>query len=745
MKYDPFLYGKDQTEGIISIEMKNIAGESRGVVHTGYETKVVPNEYFILYDQDYTGKMIRLAGNLHYKWAEKFTNIDDYRASVGIAKGKGWDYWTVYNPIESFMIKYGYTYYKGMEPKDLSVLSFDIETTGLNSDKDQVLMISTTYRNKPGKIRRFLHCIDDYKSEKEMIYAWANYVNDCDPHVLIGHNIFGFDLPFLRKRCGSELPIGKLCQNAKFASRPSQFRKDGSQSYDYYNVLVPGREVIDTFHLSIKYDIKRSYPSYKLKEIIKHEGIERKDRQHYDASTIGKVYNIIKNGGTSWEEEEWADSEWKNIKKYAEHDADDSLALFDLMIPAYFYYTQHIPKTLQQVINSATGSQVNSFMVRSYLMEKHSLPKASEPEKYEGGISFGNPGIYQHVVKFDVASLYPSIILDSGIYDENKDPKANFLKMVEHFTKERLENKRMYKETGDRKYKDLSEAQKIVINSAYGFMGAPGLLFNSPQNAALVTKRGRDILYKGIQFAIKGDMKIVNADTDSFSFTDGEKWNKEDIDECLEALNEGFPEKIVWEDDGYYDKFVVVKAKNYIMLKNKAWLTKDENPLTIKGSALKATMKEPALKNFIGDIIKTILNGKVKYANLYKFYVRDILNISMDTIANWCSKKTITKAVLQPKRTNEQRIFDAIKGKRVQEGDKIHVFFEDEKTLRCKEDFNGIYAKKKLLGKLFNTAKIFESILDMKDFPNLTLKRNLKILQEIEKGPQSKGDIRKGA
>ena len=44
----------------------------------------------------------------------------------------------------------------------------------------------------------------------------------------------------------------------------------------------------------------------------------------------------------------------------------------------------------------------------------------------------------------------------------------------------------------------IYQSQKIVINSAYGLLGAQGLNFNSPDNAALVTKGGREILQNGI-------------------------------------------------------------------------------------------------------------------------------------------------------------------------------------------------------------------------------------------------------
>jgi len=701
MKYDPFVYGKDQTEGVTSIEIE----DGKAILYTANGELSLPNEYYILYTDKENDNCVELNGGLHYRWGQKFQTKKDYQAAIGKAKGMGTDYYTIYNPKESFMVKSGVTYYKGLNPSDVSILSFDIETTGLDPNTNKVLMISNTFRNKD-KIERRLFCIDDYKTEKEMIYAWSSFVCDVNPSIMVGHNIFNFDLPFLSKRAG-KIPIGRLREEANFARYPSQIRKDGSQSYDYFNVLVPGREIVDTFHLAIKFDTGRTYPSYSLKEIIKHEGLERKDRQHYKAGDIGKLYDNLE--------------EREKIKKYAEHDADDALALFDLMIPSYFYYCQHIPKTLQQVVNSASGSQINSFMIRAYLSEGHSIPKASDAIGYEGAISFGNPGIYNNVGKVDVASLYPSIILSEKIYDRYKDPKAYFLKMVNYFTTERLANKAKAKETGERYYRDLEQSQKIIINSAYGFMGAPGLNFNSPVNAAKVTRSGREILQKGLVWAEAKGWTIVNADTDSFSFTTGNEFLPETFAEWISELNALYPDLIQWEDDGTYSRVIIVKAKNYVLK------SAIDGKVNIKGSALKATMKEPALQEFIDEVITELLERDTNgLLDIYNTYVRDCTNITMDTISEWSSKKTVTKAVLMPKRTNEQRVWDAIKaaGQPVQEGDKVYIFFKSDTELCLKEKFDGIYDRKKLLGKLFKTAEIFKTIIDIKAFPNYALKKN---------------------
>lgn len=713
-----FIYGKNHTEKVVSIEIS----EDVATLYLADGTKLNgKNEFYALHNEMVDNDVISLRGDLHYKFVKKFDSSYDFKAHVAKAKAKNQDVFAIWNPKESFMVKTGITYFKGMQPADLRVLSFDIETTGLNPETASVLMIANTWRHSDGHTERKLFTIDDYNSEKEMIYAWCNYVRTCDPDVLVNHNILGFDLPFLNKRGGS-LPIGRGAEKAIFNKHTSRCRKDGSQSYDYHDVFVRGREIVDTFHLAIKYDVAANYKTYRLKDIIKHEGLERADRQHFDFSekSTAQIYKEYKEGNTEL---------WERFKQYAETDADDSLALFDLMIPPYFYFCQSVPKTLQQVVSSgrSTGNQINAFLIRSYLADKHSIPKASEVEHFEGAISFGNPGIYKYVAKVDVASLYPSIILQENIYDKLKDPKGYFLKMVDYFTRERLGNKRLAKDTGDRRYKDLEQAQKIIINSAYGFLGAPGLNFNSPANAAGVTRHGRAILERGVEWARQRGWTIVNADTDSFSFTPGHRFPPGAFKVWIEELNSIFPEKIRWEDDGLYSTFVVIKAKNYIMQEAKT------GKLKIKGSCLKATNKERVLQEFIDRVIDLLVENKVDdVVKLYNDIAVECFKVNKNNINQWVTKKTITKNVMTKDRANEKKVRDAYEkvGMSVQEGDKIFTYFKSDGSIGIMEHFDGDYDPKKLLAKLYATVEVFENVIPLNQFLKY---QNKKEFVKIEK------------
>ena len=334
------------------------------------------------------------------------------------------------------------------------------------------------------------------------------------------------------------------------------------------------------------------------------------------------------------------------------------------------------------------------------------------------------------------------------------------------------------------------DGQKIVINSAYGVLGTGGLNFNSFHNADRVTAKGREILTIGINWAHQKGFTIVNVDTDAFSYckTDltlslekynvqttikdrweekferGEvtrkdankkatkelyetfNWNgvkgkklvkitpeqaakkgvepRDEFQEHINEINSLYKDGIIWEDDGYYPKFLVVKAKNYVLINGK-------KKVKIQGSALKATMKEKRLKNFIDCVIMLLMNGKKDHIfHLYLEYANEIKSgiLDIEDMEGWAMKKTVTKAVLNPERAQEQKVFDALQGTDYQEGDKRFFYSQDEDTLKLIDQFDGNYDRDTYYNKLYKTLVVFETLFDVNIFPNFRTGRNRNLI-----------------
>lgn len=772
------IYGKDKTQGIVSVE---IDGNDLVLFYNDATVERRPAKFWLCANRPLDRHFYKMKGKSHYNYIRVFTDKNEYYKFRNIYRKK--DIFCIWNDVEAQMISKGITLFKGLKVEDVSVLSFDIEGSGLvrNETSNAFVITNTLKKNGEVIIKQFRE--DDYIDQGYMINDWCKWVRKVDPTVLNGHNIFGYDLDYLNhvaSMYGRELLLGRDNSAAKFGKKPKNYRVDGSQTWEYKNCTIFGRHVIDGMFLAVKYDIGRNYPSWGLKPIAEYEGIVAEDRQFYDASKIG---------------ENWSDLvEREKIVKYCEHDGNDSLALYELMIPSFFYMCQSIPKPFQVIVNSASGSWLNTIMLRSYLQDFHSVPKANKAEdfgKVSGGISFGVSGVHDNVFKIDIKSMYPSIMMEYKVNDPKKDPQNNFFNMVEHFTKKRFEQKGKYKETGDKYYDDLQAASKIFINSCYGMLGTSGLNFNNFAGADFITGMGRQIIRETMKWATgkdidywwnevaiekdltkklkpydfskdniyenKLDVKhyipenhgfvMTNADTDSISFrkSDGSPFTDEETEYLISEINDILPEKIEYEDDGYFDRVIVIKAKNYVL--------KSGDKIKYKGSSLTDSKKEPALIEMLHRIIEdSLIYENTDYVYTYEKYLKEVMDIS--NISRWAVKKSITEKLLESDRANETKVVDALEGKDFQIGDKVYVFTKidglkqavvkgepvflkktgepkmvENSVLRLVEDFDGDYSKWHYVERVYKTFKILENVIDMSRLVKYHLKANRKLLE----------------
>lgn len=487
---DDVINGKNKESNIVNISVKN----NKAYIYKEYGDKVVceekPFKFFALAPTKLNSSFDKLKGSSYYNYIKYYSEKELLEVKSKLYKS---DCYFINHAVESYMMMEGYTYHKDMKLKDVSIMSFDIETTGVNPHaKDaRILCIGNTVRRGDKYFRRMFRC-DKYKNNGEMLLAWAEYVRQSNPSVITGYNIVMFDLPYLlaeADRFKVDLDIGRDGSAMRFEKRtkPRSFRKDGSQEYDYHRVEAFGREIVDMWMVTIKFDVvAKKYDSYALKHIIKIEGMEKEGRTFYDASKI---------------KEDWNDeSKRDDICNYCMDDSEDPIKLADMMLTPSFLFTSYIPKPFQCMIESNTGGQINSLMMRSYLQEGWAVPKGDETTKFQGAISEGFPGIYKNVLKFDVSSLYPSIMRQYEI-KPRKDYLGNFLKMLEYFTLQRIKNKRIAKELKDTYHDDLQNMQKIGINSSYGFLTTQGLNFNDMDAGSSVTRYGREVLEKSILWA----------------------------------------------------------------------------------------------------------------------------------------------------------------------------------------------------------------------------------------------------
>jgi DNA polymerase elongation subunit (family B) len=725
---------------IVSIE---IGEEQTEIFFKGGLSELVPTKLWIT-SSDYQYNWKKLSGNLPFKYG---ISVDSPRKFYTTKKRD--NIYTINNLKSNFMSRAGINYYKDLKFEEVSLLGFDIETSGLlNSPDKRVFIIANTFL-KNGIFTRKMFSLDKFSSEFDMLKAWCEWVREINPDILLNHNIFGFDLPYLMAigdKYNYQLELGRDGSAIKQMNYESSYRVDGTNEWTYRDIKCYGREIIDTMFLAVKYDIGRNFPSWGLKPIADYlakEAGAKKNPTEFDkyvaSSQDGRVFYDVASIKDNWT----SPTEREKIKKYAEFDGDDAIMLFRKMAPPFFYLCRVIPMPFQLMMQKASGAWINSMLISEYIRDAHSLPKADPESSFvAGGMSYGVPGIYNNVVKFDANSYYPSTMLTFNIGPgANKDPLNKFLEMVKRETNKRFEYKKEFKLTNDDYYDNMQAASKVLINSAYGALGTKGLNFNNFDSAALITKCCRKGLQKAVEWATgknilnwwpeyseqrgyeqdflsydyidekatikynemeRLDYQLCNIDTDALSFCkpNGAPFSREEYESVQSYLN-----KIMycnWEEDGTFDSFIVLKAKNYVM--------RTGNYIKFKGSSITDSKKEKRLTRLLKDCLESLSHGRDEIVKLYEDCVNDL--IYNFKIEEWSTKKSITSAVLTNDRTNERVVREAFNGRTFTEGNKIFVYYAQDK-LKMSDDYDGTVNLKHYLGRIYDTMSIMENVIEM--------------------------------
>lgn len=210
-----------------------------------------------------------------------------------------------------------------------------------------------------------------------------------------------------------------------------------------------------------------------------------------------------------------------------------------------------------------------------------------------------------------------------------------------------------------------------------------------------------------------------------FCKQDMSPFSEEEQENLLKEINSLLPKEIKFANDGIFSRVVYLKAKNYVMVDSKG-------KRKVKGSALKSSTLEPALKQMLAEMVDLLIADKRdELKAVYNRYLEAAQNIT--DIRQWATKKTLSPTTFNSERKNETDIVDAIKG-RYSSGDRVYLYTNSEiretgevykrtglpKTKRVKylclvEDFDGNYCKDHYIKRVKDTAKRFETVLG-KDF-----------------------------
>ena len=529
-----------------------------------------------------------LKGEGPFGWLVHADTLDAYDAFLQKARDSGGT--DAVRPIESqFLIQGRARLYRDLAFAQLRRCQLDIETSSVDgrfSDaarpEDRVIAIGL----RCGGENRLLTIESPGDAQERRLLASLNEaLAELDPDTIEGHNLFRFDLDYLRQRCRRfkvACAWGRYGATATF--RNSRL-KAAERWIDFPRCDLPGRAVIDTYLLVQLYDITvREMTSYGLKEAAVYFGITAEDgsnRTYIEGGAIASVF----------------ETDRARFRAYLEDDLRETQGLADILLPTYFEQARAFPILLQEATLRGTTAKIDLLMLEEYYHARQACPLPPEIRPFEGGYTRSfHAGVFRDVLHFDVASLYPSLLLHIGRNPVN-DSLGVFIPLLRTLRDYRLKFKLLARNAPTEEERAEAQARqaafKILVNSFYGYLGFSGARFGDGELAAEVTRRGRELLQGLIDEFKRHGCTILEADTDGIYLASDRYYA--DPEALLSLVAAILPDGIELEFDGRYAAMFCYKAKNYALF--------DGRKIILRGSALRSRGIEPYLQRLSDRLI----------------------------------------------------------------------------------------------------------------------------------------------
>jgi len=497
-------------------------------------------------------------------------------------------------PLESqFLMQRRERLYRDLRFGALRRCQLDIETSSADGSfsnatraGDRVLAIGLRCAGRNRLL--LLEAMTD-EAEKRLLEAGNAALAEFDPDVIEGHNIFRFDFDFLRLRCRlHRVPCawGRYGQKASF--RNSRL-KVAERWIDFSRCDLPGRAVIDTYLLAHLYDITtRELTSFGLKAVAAYFGLSRSGERTFIAGDrIAEAFS----------------GDRARFCAYLEDDLRETEGLGNLLLPTYFEQARAFPIQLQDATLRGTTAKIDLLFLEEYYHARQACPLPPEVAPFEGGFARSfQEGVFRRVLHFDVASLYPSLLLQMG-RNPRHDTLGVFIPLLRTLRDYRYQCKELARSAPTEAERAEARARqaafKILINSFYGYLGFSGARFGDSELAAEVTRRGRELLQSLIAEFGRLGCAVLEADTDGIYLSSEAYFSEPGA--LLEKAAAILPPGIELEFDGRYEAMFCYKAKNYALY--------DGAKIILRGSALRSRGIEPYLQRLMDQLIRFLVGA----------------------------------------------------------------------------------------------------------------------------------------
>jgi DNA polymerase, archaea type len=484
-------------------------------------------------------------------------------------------------PVEQYLMSTGRVFFRGMAYHDLHRLQFDLETTSLDPARGRIFLVAV--RDNRG-LEQVLEAAAP-ETEATLIATLCALIRSRDPDTIENHNLMGFDLPYLEHRA-SVLKVPLLLGREGAPQRLESYDETGSAGphrWKRKRFSVAGRELIDTLDAVRRYDfVVRTLPSYRLKEVARHFGLASPERVYVEGARVYETYV----------------QDPDSVRHYALDDVREVDGLSRRLMGAAFALAGMAPRRYERIASAGPAMGIlEPLLVRAYLHAGAALPQTASDqeetfERHQGGATYLlEEGVAEHVVKADVASLYPSLMRAYRI-GPSCDHLGVFLHLIDRLTELRLFHKAAARSAPPGsleadQHEGTQAAMKTMINAAYGYMGATSMaLFGDLGAANEVTRRGRALLTEIIEALRERGMVPIEADTDGVYFATPQEWSEAEERALVDEIGTTLPAGIRLEYESRYAAMVSHAIKNYALLSY-------SGELLVRGAAMRSSRSEP--------------------------------------------------------------------------------------------------------------------------------------------------------
>jgi DNA polymerase I len=589
-------------------------------------------------------------------------------------------YFTILSPVEQYLIQKKKRLFKGIDDySGVHRLVFDIETTGLEPETSKIILIGM--KDNRGLVKTIDAFGDD--GEKRCIEEFFKTIRDLKPTIIGGYNSASFDFPFILKRAEIlGVNVGELTSilNSQGMKEKEGILKLANEIEPYTQHIIWGFNIIDIAHSVRRAQaINSEIKSWGLKYITTYLEKEKENRVYVDGAYISKIYldnelyylnpktgkyKKIGEQGTEGLLEKYPGKYeiWPGkriVEQYLDDDLYETMIVDDSFSQSTFLLSKLVPTTYERVATMGTATLWKIIMLAWSYENNLAIPEKDEKRAITGGLSrLLNVGYAKNIVKFDYASLYPSIQL---VYDVFPDCDVMGVQksMLKYFRNIRIKYKRLAGELAktnpveaemyDRKQLPI----KIFINAYFGSLSAPQVFPWGDMNMGeTITCVGRQCLRMMIMFFMKKGYKPLVMDTDGVNFE-----TPEDINDHVyigkglnELVTEGKEYKGIEADTAEFNDIFMrnemgldidyvapscinVSRKNYII----KLIKKGKEKIKLTGNTIKSKKLQQYIVEFLDEGLKYLLNGDGhSFVELYYLYVEKIHNkeIPLSKIAN---------------------------------------------------------------------------------------------------------------